>query len=315
EIRREQFEQFLFEGQWQKLKAKARERGVQLFGDMPIYVSLDSVEVWANPELFKLNEDLEPEWVAGVPPDYFSETGQLWGMPIFAWERHVDTDFRWWIARVKRNLHFFDVLRLDHFRAFADFWEVPAGEKTAIHGRWTQGPGQALFDALREALGELPLVAEDLGDIDEAVYTLRDQNQLPGMRVLQFAFSPNLPHNLHIPHQFTPQSVAYTGTHDNNTLKGWYEHELDEAGKQRLEAYLGKGLDPDTLPWELIRELYRSVAETAIVPMQDLLGLGQQAMMNKPGTAKGNWRWRMASWPPPQEVTERLQQLVRMFGR
>ncbi len=315
EIRREQFEQFLFEKQWQKLKAQAKAKGVQLFGDMPIYVSLDSVEVWANPKLFKLNENLEPEWVAGVPPDYFSETGQLWGMPIFDWEKHVETDFQWWIARVKRNLHFFDVLRLDHFRAFADFWEVPAGEKTAIHGRWTPGPGQALFDALKEALGELPLVAEDLGDIDEAVYQLRDQNKLPGMRVLQFAFSPNLPHNLHISHQFTPHSVAYTGTHDNNTLKGWYEHELDESGKQRLEAYLGRRLDPGTLHWAMIRELYRSVAETAIVPMQDILGLGKKAMMNKPGTATGNWRWRMTSWPPTKEVTESLQQLVRMFGR
>mgnify|MGYP006269644483 CR=1 FL=1 len=315
EIEQVYFVQFIFQQQWTALRQHAQQRGVRIFGDMPIYVSYDSADVWAHPELFKLKEDLSPETVAGVPPDYFSETGQLWGMPIFAWARHAADDYAWWAARVRRNLDFYDLLRLDHFRAFAAYWEVPAEEETAIHGWWSPGPGRALFDALQAQLGALPIVAEDLGDIDQAVYDLRDAYGFPGMRVLQFAFSPNMPHNLHIAHLHTPNSVAYTGTHDNNTLLGWYQNELDAAGQARLQRYLGPHTPPELLLWAVIRLLYSSAAETAIVPMQDLLGLGQAAMMNKPGTVEGNWQWRMPQWPPEDDITETLRQLVKLYGR
>ncbi len=315
EIEAECFTQFIFQLQWQGLRQYAHRRDVEIFGDMPIYVSYDSADVWAHPELFKLDDNLAPKTVAGVPPDYFSETGQLWGMPIFDWSTHEMSGYQWWIQRVRRNLEFFDLLRLDHFRAFAAYWQVPASEKTAINGRWSPGPGRKLFDALQEALGTLPIVAEDLGDIDQEVYDLRDAYHFPGMRVMQFAFSPNMPQNLHIPHLYTPNSVAYTGTHDNNTLKGWHQHELDEAAHRRLEAYLGHAIKPELLHWEMIRLLYASTAETIVVPMQDIMGLGQSAMMNKPGTVKKNWKWRMENWPPTDALAETLQQLVKVYGR
>ncbi len=315
EIGQVKFLQFVFQQQWDALRRYANACGVQIFGDMPIYVSYDSADVWSHPELFRLQEDLSPATVAGVPPDYFSKTGQLWGMPIFAWERHRETAYAWWISRLRRNLAFFDLLRLDHFRAFAAYWEVPAKEKTAIQGRWVQGPGRELFDALQSALGELPIVAEDLGDIDQPVYDLRDAYHFPGMRVLQFAFSPNFPQNLHIPHLYPPHSIAYTGTHDNNTLQGWYKNELDGAARTRLERYLGHSVDKEVMHWEMIRLLYASAAETVIVPLQDILGLGQAAMMNKPGTTQDNWRWRLEQWPLPTSILPTLQQLVKVYGR
>lgn len=304
------FGQFLFDRQWQALKRFANERGIKILGDAPIFVALDSSDVWANSDQFLLDANRNPSVVAGVPPDYFCEDGQHWGNPIYDWVRMEETGFAWWVARVRRQLRQVDLIRLDHFRGFVQAWHVPAGETTARKGRWVNGPGVALFEKLRAAIGGLPLIAEDLGLITPDVIALRDQLGLPGMRVLQFALSG--PDNLHWPHNFIPNCACYTGTHDNETSNGWYAN-IPEKDRHYLGIMLGHfANDP---AWELLRMAWGSVATIAIAPLQDVLSLGNEARMNKPGVAEGNWRWRFRTDQFRQELVNRLGDLTVLFNR
>lgn len=302
--------QFLFFRQWRRVREEAHRRGLEIMGDVPIYVSTDSAEVWARPELFDLDEEGRPRHVAGVPPDYFSKDGQLWGNPLYRWERMAETGYRWWIERLAASFRLADVVRIDHFRGFCDFWQVPAGEKTARPGRWVEGPGMAVFEAIRAALGEPRLVAEDLGDLHAGVEKLRRDAGLPGMRVLQFGFGSA--DDLHAVHNFERATVVYTGTHDNDTAVGWYRG-LEGATRRRVRDYTGSnGRD---LHWALIRLAYTSVAVLAVVPMQDALGLGSEARMNTPGRETGNWAWRLADGELERADARRLRRLAEISGR
>lgn len=306
------FRQWLFFVQWQELKLYAQAHDVAVMGDLPIFVAHDSCDVWADRALFRLDEDGAPTHVAGVPPDYFSATGQLWGNPLYDWERSAADGHRWWIARVRTALELADVLRLDHFRGFEAYWEVPAAETTAVAGAWRPGPGAAFFAALKEALGgRLPLVAEDLGVITPAVEALREQVGLPGMKVLQFAWDD--PVNVFLPHAHRPDCVVYTGTHDNDPTLGWWEHRAGAAERELVAEYVG---GPVAEPhWTLIRLGMLSCAHTFIAPLQDVLGLGREARMNLPGEGAGNWSWRL----PPGAFTDpagaRLARLTWLGAR
>ena len=297
QIERHKFDQFLFFKQWRALSEYGHARGVRLIGDIPIFVAHDSVDVWANREYFKLDHEGKPTVVAGVPPDYFSETGQLWGNPLYDWERLQADGFKWWIERVRFALSQFDLVRVDHFRGFVACWEVPAGETTAEHGEWVNTPGRELFTALTAALGDLPIIAENLGVITPEVESLRAEFGFPGMRVLQFAFSSD-EENIHLPDNYPRDVVVYTGTHDNDTTAGWFaglddESETPDAKKAEREFCL-KYLESDgqEIHWDMIRAALSSAADTAIIPLQDLLGLGSEARMNLPATESGNWTWR-----------------------
>jgi 4-alpha-glucanotransferase len=285
------FGQFLVLRHWQILKDYANRRGVRLLGDLPIFVSADSSDVWANPELFLLDEEAKPRVVAGVPPDYFCAQGQLWGNPLYDWEAHRQAGYEWWIQRLRARLEYLDAIRIDHFRGFEAAWHVPAGAPTAEPGRWVPGPGADFFEKVRQALGGLPMLAEDLGTITPAVTSLREQFHLPGMRVLQFGFNGD-PGNPHLPHHCVHNSVVYTGTHDNNTTRGWYDA-LPQPERSNFWNYLKRppGKAPEAV-WELIRLACSSAAAVAMIPFQDLLGLDATARMNIPGTAEGQWRWR-----------------------
>jgi 4-alpha-glucanotransferase len=304
-VARHRRDQFIFSTHWARLRAAAREHGVTILGDVPIYPALDSADVWAHQDLFHLDADGAPTSVAGVPPDYFCETGQLWGNPLYRWDRLRDTGYAWWIDRLKRGLALHDTLRLDHFRGFAGYWAVPADAETAEDGAWEPGPGQALFDAVREALGGLPFVAEDLGVITEDVSVLRKSLNLPGMRVLQFGFDPA--DGDHAPHRLSRDVVVYTGTHDNDTTRGWFAS-LDAAMKARVLDYIG-GTE-DEVAWSLIRAAYTSVADLAVAPLQDVLALGSEARMNVPGVARGNWSWRAPADAFTPERAHRLRRLA-----
>jgi 4-alpha-glucanotransferase len=306
-----EYVQWLFFGQWAAVRQAAHARGIRIMGDVPIYVAGDSADVWMNREIFQLDEHGQPTVVAGVPPDYFSETGQRWGNPLYRWDLLRETDYRWWVSRVRAALRFADLLRVDHFRGFSAYWEIPAAEPTAIRGRWMPGPGRELFDAIRDALGELPIVAEDLGFITPEVQELRGAIGVPGMKILQFAFSHA--HSTHLPHGYDPKTVVYTGTHDNDTARGWYE-EASAEERETVEAYLGV-TDADEVAWALIRAAYTSVAETAIVPVQDILDLGTDARMNMPGAEHDNWSWRHRSGALTAEHAERLRKLAQVSGR
>ncbi|MHC1764535.1 MAG: 4-alpha-glucanotransferase [Verrucomicrobiia bacterium] len=308
------FGQFLLLRHWTRLKEYANRRGVRLLGDLPIFVSPDSSDVWANPELFLLDNESKPRVVAGVPPDYFSADGQLWGNPVYDWEALQQTDYRWWIRRLQARLEYLDAIRIDHFRGFEAAWHVPAGAPTAATGRWVPGPGADFFDKARRALGGLPLLAEDLGIITPAVTALRDQFQLPGMRVLQFGFNGD-PNNPHLPHQCGQNTVVYTGTHDNDTTRGWYDG-LTDHERWHFWRYLQRppGQPPEAV-WELIRLAWSSGAALAITPFQDLLGLGSAARMNVPGCADGQWRWRCSENVLNDPVWQRLSELTQTAGR
>jgi 4-alpha-glucanotransferase len=315
-------EQFLFDRQWRRLRGRARERGISLIGDVPIFVAQDSADVWARPDLFELDEVGRPTVVAGVPPDYFAEDGQLWGNPLYRWEAHARAGFAWWIARLKGTTARVDLVRLDHFRGFEAYWEVPASSPTAATGRWVAGPGDAFLEAVRAGLGGLPLIAEDLGEITPAVEALRDRFNLPGMRVLQFGFGDDPGSDIYLPYRYIPHCVAYTGTHDNDTAVGWFHGaglettqspEAIAAERAFVRRYLGT--DASAIHWDLIRLVFGSVADTAIIPMQDLLGLGSSARMNTPGHPLGNWRWRMAPGAFGQTVRHRLADLTAICGR
>ncbi len=311
EIRFHEYIQWLFFEQWAAVRKAAHARGIRIMGDVPIYVAGDSADVWMNREIFQLDEHGQPTVVAGVPPDYFSETGQRWGNPLYRWDLLRETNYRWWVSRVRAALRFADLLRVDHFRGFAAYWEIPAAEQTAIRGRWMPGPGRELFEAIREALGELPIVAEDLGFITPEVNELRNAIGVPGMKILQFAFSHT--NSAHLPHSYDPKTVVYTGTHDNDTARGWYAEATPEE-RETVEAYLGV-TDADGVSWALIRAAYTSVAETAIVPVQDILDLGTDARMNMPGAEHDNWSWRHNTGALTAEHAERLRKLAQVSGR
>ncbi|PVH25120.1 malto-oligosyltrehalose synthase [Sphingobacterium corticibacter] len=307
--------QYIFDKQWAKLRRYCHARDISILGDIPIYVSHDSADVWANPSLFALEEDGSLKAVAGVPPDYFNADGQLWGMPVFNWEAHKKSGFKWWIARIARNVALFDMVRLDHFRAFAAYWEVPASAESAKSGAWKKAPGKALFAKIRQALGELPFIAEDLGDIDDAVYDLRDEQHMPGMKVLQFAFGDDIASSPHIPHQYEQNYVVYTGTHDNNTTRGWYETETDESLRQNIKRYAGQQVNANSINEALLRLAYGSTANMAIVPMQDILDLDERARMNTPATTEGNWSWQMQSGDFDESRIKELRETVKVFNR
>ena len=303
--------QFQFFRQWDALKRYANQQGIQIIGDIPIFVAYDSVDVWAHPDLFYLDENLLPTRVAGVPPDYFSPTGQLWGNPIYNWEAVARENYRWWIRRFSQTLTTVDIVRLDHFRGFAAYWSIPAGEPTAVNGRWEPGPGAAFFEALREALGDLPIIAEDLGHITPDVIELRRKFELPGMNVLQFAFATDAS-NPYLPHNLEPNSVIYTGTHDNDTTVGWYQSR-EQAERENIHRYLGPTTEP--IHWALIRLAYQSVSDLAVVPLQDVLGLGSEARMNTPGRMGGNWTWRFSLEDFKPELRARLHEMALTYGR
>lgn len=310
-IERVCFEQFQFHRQWHGIRRYANERGVLLFGDMPIFVAHDSVDVWVDRHLFNLDGDGRCAVVAGVPPDYFSVTGQRWGNPHYRWDVMAQDGYRWWIQRLESHLAMFDLVRIDHFRGFESFWEIPADSADAIAGRWVQGPREALFDALVARFGTLPVVAEDLGMITPEVYALRDRYHLPGMKILQFAFD-GTPDNPYLPHNHAALSAVYTGTHDNDTTLGWY-HSLEPQARAHIDEYLGH--PGEEMPWSLIRSAMASTAALAIVPMQDVLALDGSHRMNVPGTTEGNWRWRFEWEQMPEDLANRMMRLARLYGR
>jgi 4-alpha-glucanotransferase len=305
--------QFLAYRQLGRLRDHARSRGVGLIGDVPFVVSPDSSDVWAHPELFLLDAERQPRFLAGVPPDYFSAEGQLWGDPLYDWEAHRKTGYEWWLARIGTLLSFADIVRLDHFRAFAAAWHVPAGATNAIIGEWRPGPGADFFSAAKTRFGALPLIAEDLGMITPDVFALRDQFNLPGMRVLQFALGGG-PQSLFLPENYPEHVVAYTATHDNQTGRGWYESLTDEA-HERIWKYLGHPIEASDAAWELIRLIWESRASLALAPAQDLLNLGADARMNWPGRPLDNWRWRATADQLAAPAFERLRDLTRQSGR
>ncbi|MEE9343366.1 MAG: 4-alpha-glucanotransferase [Gammaproteobacteria bacterium] len=305
------FEQFAFYRQWLELRQYANNKGVMLFGDIPIFVAHDSADVWANPEWFSTDEKGELTIVAGVPPDYFSETGQRWGNPLYNWDQMEQTGYQWWIDRVGNQTKLFDILRIDHFRGFEAAWEIPASEETAINGQWVKGPGMKLFSQLQQALGDLPLVAEDLGVITEEVNELRQGLGLPGMKILHFAFGGDAD-NPYLPHNHEKNCAVYTGTHDNNTTVGWWNEQSDEE-QGRIRKYFGHPSDDPH--WILIRAAYASVANLMVMPMQDILGLGQEDRMNIPGVAEGNWRWRFEWSQVDRTNFQTCLQMGRLYGR
>jgi 4-alpha-glucanotransferase len=309
--------QHWFFQQWGDLRAHAAEHGIRIVGDVPIFVAPDSADVWAAPRLFLLDRERRPTVVSGVPPDYFSATGQLWGNPIYDWHRMVREGFAWWIGRLRAALRLFDAVRVDHFRGFAAFWEVPAGEPTAVHGRWVPAPGRELFTAVRQALGSVPLIAEDLGVITPDVTAMREEFGFPGMVILQFAFDAREAGgfdelNRFLPHNHRDRSVVYTGTHDNDTTAGWYA-DRTPAERALVARYLGS--DSSDAPAAFIRLAMASVARWAVVPMQDVLGLGTNARMNLPASSSGNWVWRAHGEAFTPGQASRIRELARLYGR
>ncbi|MFW6138617.1 MAG: 4-alpha-glucanotransferase [Spirochaetota bacterium] len=330
-VRKQKFLQYIFYTQWQDLKSACTRLGIQLIGDIPLYVNYDSADVWAHPHIFKLDTNKAPSAVAGVPPDYFSSTGQLWNNPVYNWEASKKQNYRWWIQRIAHNLRLFHLVRLDHFRGLSRYWEVPAGQTTAQNGTWADGPKDDFFHALLGHFPCLPLIAEDLGEITADVRELRDRFGLPGMRVLQFAFSCDEGADYHKPHNYTPNCVAYTGTHDNDTLMGWYRkgaagkgpgkpaHTTRKTGHEKTIAnalnYMGSRVPRNRLHWELIRLVMMSCAGWVIFPLQDILGLGEEARMNRPGIPEGNWEWRVSASHLTSETARTFKHLTETYGR
>jgi 4-alpha-glucanotransferase len=304
--------QFFFYEQWQALRAYCAKLSIRMVGDIAIFVNFDSADVWTHPELFRLNADFDPEVVAGVPPDFFSEMGQRWGNPLYRWDVMQSQGYSWWIDRMRWTTHIFDYIRLDHFRGFAQCWEIPAQEPTAIHGRWVDGPRDDLFQKLREALGGLPFFAEDLGYITPDVHELRDRLKIPGMAVMQFGFG-NPGAHVHLPHTFTSDKVVYTGTHDNDTLLGWWQSAANEQERRHVLAYLGPS--EDGVNWGMIRAAANSLASLCVVPLQDVLSLGSEARMNVPSQETGNWRWRFTADMLTPDLAQKLATLTEVADR
>ncbi|MHC5613517.1 MAG: 4-alpha-glucanotransferase [Nostoc sp.] len=307
------FIQFEFFRQWSDLKSYANMRGIDIIGDIPIYVAHDSADVWAHPDIFCLDKETgAAAQMAGVPPDYFSATGQLWGNPVYNWEELQKQDFKWWVQRFEAMLDYVDIIRIDHFRGFQAYWSVAQGEETAMNGKWVEAPGDAFFEVIREKLGKLPVLAEDLGVITPEVEALRDKYEFPGMKILQFAFGSD-PDNPFLPFNYPRNAVVYTGTHDNDTTVGWFNSANDNE-KQNLLLYLGS-ISPEGIHWDLIRLALSSIANQAIIPLQDILGLGNEARMNFPSVAEGNWEWRYQAAGLTEELGDRLKVLTRLNGR
>ena len=306
------FIQFLFFKQWGDVKRYANENGIKIIGDIPIFVAADSSDAWANPEIFLFDKERKPVKVAGVPPDYFSATGQLWGNPLYNWEKLKETNYSWWVERVRANLSTCDIIRIDHFRGFEAYWAVPYGDDTAINGQWEPGPGIDLFNAIKSQLGELPIIAEDLGLMTQGVIDLREATGFPGMKILGFAFDSG-EENDYLPHTYTKNCVVYTGTHDNDTLVGWFQ-KAKEEDRQFARDYLNSRAD-DEIHWDAIRGAWSSVACMAISPVQDFLGLGSEARINTPGVASGNWQWRLKQGVLNNELAERIAKLTKIYSR
>ena len=308
EILREEFLQYLSTRQWAALKKYAAGKGVQIIGDIPIYVTYDSADVWTNPSIFKLDADMNLKYLAGVPPDYFSKTGQLWGNPVYDWEVMRANGYKWWMNRIEHNLKLFDKVRIDHFRGFVDFWQVPAGEKTAINGKWEKALAKDFFNTFLKKYPGDRIIAEDLGIITDEVRDTMKHFGFAGMKILLFAFYEDLKKHPYLPHNYSDNCVAYTGTHDNNTVRGWFENELKPEDKQKLFTYLGREVSADDLPWALIDLLMRSKANTVIFPVQDILGLGQDDRMNMPGIAQDNWQWRVSRDQITEGILKKLSE-------
>ena len=323
EIGLHKYLQYIFFRQWNLLKDYCHGKGIRIVGDIPVYVSYDSADVWGNRHLFFLDEKGSPRVVAGVPPDYFSSTGQRWGNPIYQWDLMKESGYRWWTDRFRQNLSMVDIVKIDHFRGFEAYWEIPASEPTAVKGRWVKGPGASLFRSVRDALGDIDVIAEDLGVITDEVTALREESGFPGMKVLQFAFDPDFGGREYLPHNHVPDCVVYTATHDNDTTTGWFNTKAGAHTSQTQEEiererafvleYLGR--DGNEIHWEFIRLAMGSVADAAIFPLQDLLGLGSGARMNLPGTSEGNWEWRFTAEMITPEIRERLKKITRLYER
>jgi len=313
-LEREKFLQYTFFRQWSALKNYCNQRGVRIIGDMPIYVNYDSADVWLHPEIFKLDAGKKPFVVSGVPPDYFSKTGQLWGNPIYRWDDLRRTEFDWWVRRMEQNGRLCDLLRIDHFIGLSAYWEIPAQEKTAINGKWVLAEGEAFLQAFFKKFPGFPLIAEDLGSVTPAVRELMEKFGLPGMKVLLFAFSGD-PANPYLPHNHIPHCLLYTGTHDNNTVRGWFEKEASAEDKKNLFRYLGKEVSVEEVSNEFIRIAMMSVADTVILPVQDLLGLGDDSRMNIPSITEGNWGWRLLPGQIPAGLFDRLREMTEIYGR
>ena len=306
------YQQYLFATHWMELKAYANKKGVEIVGDIPIYVAFDSADTWANPELFQLDEENIPTGVAGCPPDAFSATGQLWGNPLYRWDYHAETGFAWWIRRLAYCFKIYDVVRIDHFRGFDEYWAIPYGDETAEFGRWEQGPGYALFDAVKKALGNRPIIAEDLGFLTPSVLKLVKKTGYPGMKILQFAFDPREESD-YLPHNYPSNSVVYTGTHDNDTVNGWISA-LNRKDLAFAKKYIGIKRTSDICS-SLVRMALASVSDTAIIPLQDYLELGSEARINTPSTLGGNWEWRVKADACTPELSARMLELAQVFGR
>ena len=314
-IEREAFLQYLFFKQWHMLKDYCNKKDIKIIGDMPIYVVHDSADLWVRPELCKLDEKRRPLAVAGVPPDYFSETGQLWGNPVYRWDVLKERGYDWWIQRLEHAFSLFDFVRIDHFRGFVSYWEVGADEKNAINGKWVEAPAEDFFRVILDRFPEAPIIAEDLGLITPDVWEVMDHFGFPGMKVLLFAFGDDLPTNPYAPHNYIKNCVVYTGTHDNNTARGWFEKEAKPEEKTRLAIYLGREIAAKEVHWELVRLAMMSVANTAIIPIQDILGLGEPSRMNRPAKKDGNWKWRLLPDQLTPSLTRRLLEMTQIYGR
>ena len=306
------FQQFIFATQWKALKDYANKQGVQIVGDIPIYVAFDSADTWGSPELFQLDEENLPIGVAGCPPDAFSETGQLWGNPLYAWDYHEKTDFDWWMKRIAYCHELYDIVRIDHFRGFDEYWFVPYGDETAVGGHWTKGPGYKLFETMKRKLGDKAVIAEDLGFLTDSVIELVEKTGFPGMKILEFAFGTDAT-NEYLPHNYKPNCIVYTGTHDNETIMGWYDN-VAEQDRTYADEYLGIK-DRSEVNMKFIAAALSSVAETVVIPMQDYLGLGNEARINTPSTLGGNWEWRMKDGVLTKELAATIYKMTKNYGR
>lgn len=314
-IAREKFLQYVFFRQWRDLKSYCNGLGIRIVGDIPIYVDYDSADVWTNPRFFKLDAKKCLEYVSGVPPDYFSETGQRWGNPVYDWARLKDEGYSWWIKRFGMNFRLFDVVRIDHFRGFEAYWEIPAHDGTAVNGSWTKAPGEDFFNALKREFPSLPIIAEDLGIITPEVRALMSGFGFPGMKVLLFAFGEDFPDGAYLPHNYEENCVVYTGTHDNNTVRGWFEQEAAPRNRENLSAYVKRAVTADDINAVFLEMSLMSPAATAIVPLQDVIGLGAEARMNRPATLDGNWQWRLAPGQVTEDAAVRLLELTKASRR
>lgn len=309
------FVQFVLFRQWKTLKDYANTKGIKVFGDLPIYVEFDSVDVWSHSEIFMISYEGKLEYVAGVPPDYFSKTGQRWGNPVYDWRKLKETEFDWWIKRLEHSLTLFDLTRVDHFRGLVAYWQIPAKDKTALNGKWVTVPVESFMQAVQRAFPAMPFIAEDLGYITKDVTDVMEKYHLPGMKILQFAFSEDLKSHPYLPHNYDEQSFTYTGTHDNNTTRGWYIDEASPQEKANLREYMDENIDKNNIHWNLMELAYHSPSMAVIIPMQDILGLGSSARMNTPGKAKGNWEWRISQFSFGKEIQDKLKRLLQRANR